>query len=304
MGVMTIILMIVINVMWSASTVAAKYSLYITRPFSLAFFRFASATILMYVIARVLKVNLTVEKKDLRFLWAMGALGLTATYGLMYFGLGIGAPPSHAALLNACEPVIIALLSVILLRERLRAANVVAIGIGLAGVYLILQTGLTPWSQASIFAGDALVIIGLVCEAFSLLLGKQLVAKYPPICVMTYLMATGAMALIPFCAYEVWEYPPQLAMWIPISVWSLGFLIIACTVVGYTVFYTVLEKHPAGELAVFMYLQPIGGAIFGHIFFGGDITRSIVVGGALILVAIAILNRTTARPAPPPPTST
>ena len=87
---------------------------------TLAFARFWLAAVLLYALAGALRVDLRVARRDWGLFWAMGGLGLALTYLLYYVGVR-QTTAADAALLTAAEPVFLAVLSVLLLRERLPA---------------------------------------------------------------------------------------------------------------------------------------------------------------------------------------
>lgn len=266
-------------------------------PMTLAFMRFALAALLMYGLAVWRRVDLRVARRDWGRFWAMGVLGLTSAYVLSYLGIQRTAA-SEAALLIATEPVFLALLSVAFLREALPAVKIGGIGAGLAGVLLIVTDGRWGGHASGALLGDILIASGLVLEAFSSIIGKKLVARYPIPAVMTYQMACGAVALAPLAAFEVFHTSPPLALSsVPVSAWlCLLYLVIPCTVFAYTVWFSILETRDASELSVFLFLQPVVGMVLGVWLLHEGLSVPKGLGALLVLLAVGLINR---RPNPP-----
>ena len=296
------LLMVGINLLWAGSGLAAKIALHSIPPMTLAFARFAIAALLMYALALALKIDLRVARRDWGMFWAMGILGLALTYLLQYLGLRL-TTVSNAALLHATETVFLSLLAFFFLREAMPKAKIAGIVVGLAGVYLIIANGLGLPAFSGSTQGSLLIALALAFEAASSIVGKGLVARYPIHSVVTYQMLSGAIALAPFSAYELTRMvadghtlasPPAPALW------SLAYLILPCTVFGYMVWFTVLDKHEAGEMSVFLFIQPVAGALLGAYFLGDKITAFTVVGAVLVLLAVGLVNRRPSAPQPSP----
>lgn len=302
MAVGTVCLLVGINVLWGGSSLAAKVALGTPAhphlpPMTLAFMRFSLAALLMYGVALWRRVDLKVARRDWGRFWAMGVLGLTSAYLLSYLGIQRTAA-SEAALLIATEPVFLALLSVVFLREALPAVKVGGIAAGLLGVLLIVTNGHWQGRVSGAILGDILIASGLIFEAFSSLVGKTLVARYPTPSVMTYQMACGAVALAPLAAFEMFGASgPGALTSVPPSAWlSLLYLVLPCTVFAYTVWFSVLETRDASEMSVFLFLQPVVGMLLGAGLLHEGVTPAKVLGALLVLLAVGLINR---RPNPP-----
>lgn len=296
------LLLIGINLLWAGSSLAAKIALHSIPPMTLAFARFALAALLMYGLALALKIDLRVARRDWGMFWAMGILGLALTYLLQYLGLRL-TTVSNAALLHATETVFLSLLAFLFLREAMPRAKVAGIVVGLAGVYLIIASGWKLPEFSGLTQGNLLIVLALAFEAASSVVGKGLVARYPIHSVVTYQMLSGAIALAPFSAYEltrtvsqghVLTLPPAPALW------GLAYLILPCTVFGYMVWFTVLDKREASEMSVFLFIQPVAGAFLGAYFLGDQITTFTVGGATLVLLAVGLVNRRPSAPQPSP----
>ncbi|MDQ2800381.1 MAG: DMT family transporter [Armatimonadota bacterium] len=307
MPISVLLLLIGINLLWAGSSLAAKIALHSIPPMTLAFARFAVAALLLYGAAAVCKVDLRVARRDWGMFWAMGVLGLALTYLLTYLGL-VRTTASNSALLHATETLFLSLLAFVFLREAMPKVKIAGLCLGLAGAYLIIagRWGLPAFSGLT--QGNFLIALALVFEASASIVGKGLLARYPIHSVVTYQMLTGAIALAPFSAYELFRLtssghmltlPPASALW------SLAYLILPCTVFGYLAWFTVLDTREAGEMSVFLFIQPVAGAFLGAFFLGDKITTFTVIGAVLVLLAVGLVNRRSAPPLmlPVPPGS-
>ncbi len=297
-------LLVGINLLWAGSSLAAKIALESLPPMTLAFTRFSVAALLMYAIALGRKVDLRVARSDWGAFWAMGVLGLALTYLLAYQGLRL-TTASNFALLHATETVFLSLLAFFFLGEALPRTKLLGICLGLAGVYLIISNGMALHSLSHSTLGNLLIALALAFEASSSIVGKNLVARYPPLSVVTYQMLSGAVALAPFAAYELTH---QIASGHPLTLppasalWSLLYLIVPCTVLGYLIWFSVLDKCDASAMSVFLFIQPVAGAGLGAYFLGDKITPFTIIGALMVLLAVGLVNRRPPQtPTAPPP---
>ncbi len=295
------LLLIGINLLWAGSSLAAKIALQSIPPMTLAFVRFALAALLMYGVARWRGVDLRVARQDWRMFWAMGILGLALTYLLVYQGIR-WTTASDSALIHATEPVFLSVLAYFFLRERMFSVKVLGIAAGLAGTYLIVANGWRLPALTGAVAGDLLITLGLTFEAGSSIVGKNLVTRYPPILVMTYQMLSGAIALAPFAMWEMAQ-PRHVLHPTAAALWSLLYLVVPCTVFAYTVWFTILETRGAGEMSVFLFVQPVFGAFFGAWLLHEPVTAWTIGGAVLVLSGVALINRRPPLPKAPPPNS-
>ena len=290
MPAMAVIALCGINVLWAGTTVAAKVALEHISPLTLAFFRFSLSAVLLYATSLALRIDLRVAKSDWGKFWVLGALGLACTYVCMYIGMQ-HTSASHTALLIASEPVFLSLFSAWRLHETMSTAKVRAIGLGLVGAYLIVANGLIPDISSRRVVGDLIITAGLVFESMSAVIGKRLIERYPPVTLITYEMTIGSLVLAPLCVWELFcsDTHGQLVFTVS-SAASLFYLIVPCTVIAYTVWYTVLGGRDIGEMSLFLYIQPVIGAFLGWHFLGDKITVFTIIGAALVLLSLVRLT--------------
>jgi drug/metabolite transporter (DMT)-like permease len=187
--------------------------------------------------------------------WALQYLQLTVTASIFF-----------------TVPIIIALFSAWMLKEKLDAARWIAIVAGFGGVLVIVH----PWSAE--FHPAMLLAIGnaFFYAAFNLM--TRHLAAYDPPETIQYLPALGAaIGLTPF-AIAVWEWPGGTLEWI-----------LACLlgVLGGLGHYLLALAHryaSASILAPFLYQQVIYMALFGYLVFG-DVPSTHVWAGAALVIA-------------------
>jgi len=108
---------------------------------------------------------------------------------------------------------------------------------------------------------------------------------------MTYEMAIGGLALAPMCVWEMFSPASHSHFHLQLlSIGALLYLIVPCTVLAYTVWYTILERRDASEMSPFLYIQPVVGAFLGWWLLGDPISKFTIAGALLVLVALMLLT--------------
>lgn len=284
-------LLVAVNIIWAGSTVATKIALTDVPAMVLAFTRFSLSAVLLYSLALWRGVDLRISRKDWLAFWGFGTFGLCVTYVFVYAGIH-RCSASVSSLMLASEPVFLTVLSYLILHEQISRIRIIGVVFGLIGVFLIVENSWVFHGLSGGGIGGVLIALGLLFESASVVVGKGLVSKYPPLSVVTYQMLIGAIALAPFAAVQFFQHLHQGH---PIhvssaSIWSITYLIIPCTVVGYMVWFTLLEKRGPGEMSLFVFVQPVVGVILGHVIRHDVITQVTALGGCLIVGGISVIT--------------
>ena len=181
-------------------------------------------------------------------------------------------------------PIIVALISAQMLKERLDPGRWIAILVGFAGVLFIVH----PWS-ADFHPAMFLAIGNAVLYAIYNLSTRHLAAYDPPETIQ-YLPAVGAAILLTPLAVGSWTWPSGALEWT-----------LACLlgVLGGTGHYLLALAHryaPASVIAPFLYQQIIYMALFGYFVFGDVPGASIWIGSTIVIASgLYLFSRERAR---------
>ena len=225
------------------------------------------ATLLLYPI----KKNSLFKTKHLKWHLARAAMFMLMTgmnfWALQYLQLTVTASIFFTV------PIIIALVSAWMLKEKLDAARWIAIIAGFGGVLVIVH----PWSAA--FHPAMILAIGnAFLYALFNLMTRHLAAYDPPETIQ-YLPALGAaIGLTPF-AIAVWEWPEGALEW------TLACLLGVLGGLGHYLLALAHRYAPASILAPFLYQQVIYMALFGYLVFGDVPSPNVWVGAAIVIVS-------------------
>ncbi len=276
---------------WGATFVATKVALREVSPATIVWLRFSMGIVILGL-AAIRKHELSPPgARDWPLLALLGFIGVAFHQWLQSNGLQTAAATTTAWLV-ATTPVFIALLSWVSLRERLGVLQWAGILTAATGVLIILGHGNLQalWSAAPMNRGDLMVMLSAPNWAVYTILSRRLLARMAPSKMIFYVMLAG---------------------WLFITVWAVGFgpgtreisllsstgwlAIAGLGVFGsglaYVMYHDALHVLPASQLGVFLNLEPVVTMLLAAPILGEPMTIVVLLGGAMIVGGIYLVNR-------------
>src|SRR5713101_5548887 len=162
-------LLILANMLWACSYVAAKVALRDISVNMMNALRMIIAALVLLPLLIAMRKELNLTRRDLPQLALLAVIGFVINKILEYGGLSL-TTASDVALLITSESIFTAALSWLVLRERFKPLTGAALLLGLAGVYLIVERSFIPnipsGGGALRVLGDLMVVLALVFESF------------------------------------------------------------------------------------------------------------------------------------------
>ncbi|HLL60572.1 MAG TPA: DMT family transporter [Candidatus Nitrosocosmicus sp.] len=280
-----IIALLLANIMWGAGAPIFKDALTNVPPFTLAFFRFFGAALIL--LPFILHHKKHLEKYDFIQIFIGAFFGITIN--ISFFFLGIQRVSSiNAPILNTVGPILLFLLSVYLFKEKMRLKVLLGMLISLIGVLIII---FAPYFQSTgsyglgNLKGNIFLIIGVFAAVVQPLILKNVLKKINPIVVTGYAFLFGAVTFIPLMLWET-------QTWSVAEINSKGMLgiiygIIFSSVLAYGLFHYGVSKVKLQEVGIFTYISPVAAVIVG-IFYKEYPTPSYFLGSMLTFLGIFI----------------
>lgn len=197
-------------------------------------------------------------------------------------------------------PLWVALLSPMLLNERLTRAAIVGLGLAILGGTAIglsdacvIQNGVQCPELGQVLQGRAmwgnfLALAGAWAVTGYLIIGRKLRAgmSLVPYIFLVYGMAAAALIVIMLAAGQSpFDYAAKTYGWI--------FLLAAVPqLIGHSTYNWALRYLPAAFVAVTTLGEPIGSAVLAYFILSETPTAATIFGGVLILLGIYLASRT------------
>lgn len=276
------------NCLWAGAYVAGKVVL-ATWPFpSLNMLRFtiAAAVLAPYLWSR--RRLLPRNRSDRLRLGAMCALGFIGNKLFEYWGLSLTSA-TDTALLIAAEALFTVVLSVLLLKEKVKPLEAAGLLVGALGVYLVVVGGLrlpTGFGGGQAL-GNLLIVASLLLEAMFTVVGKTVVERYPAFLVTSAIVVGSLFAWWPagLAALAVRGWP-GLTWQMALAAVYLG---VFTTAIGYWAWFYGLQRVMPGAMAPLLFIQPVVGTALAVWIRGERPGLVTLVGGSLVLAGVSLV---------------
>ncbi|MGB1799409.1 MAG: DMT family transporter [Gammaproteobacteria bacterium] len=239
--------------------------------------RFLLAAIIASAISLLIRKKLPLDIKAIQT-YLIGGIGLSLSMLIVYWAAP-SIPSGWISVIFGMSPILTGLFAMKILGERgLTAIRFMAIVLGIAGLYIMLDTG-ARYSENAIY-GVIAIFIGTAFYSLNMVLIKKVNADIDSQSTVTgtLLIAAVMFAIIwIFSGYEIPEAIPTHA-----SV-AIVYLAIIGSVIGFLLFYYVLKRVEAVRMSLITLVTPVGALIIGHIINNEPLNRDIIVGSILIL---------------------
>jgi len=274
---------------WGASFIATKVSLRELFPLTVIVLRSTLGLAVMVTVVLWRRQTARVNSRDLGWLALLGFIGITFHQLLQAFALKT-TTAINTGWIIALIPIFTAILAWLILKEHFGARKTLGIAIATLGALIVITRGnlhQLPWKYASI--GDGLILVSAIIWALFTILSKRVIDRYPPTVFITYIMALGWLMLLPlFIIQSGWRSILNLST----SGWaSIIFLGVACSGLAYIFWYDALAESEASKVASFLYIEPIITVLVASSLIGEQVTWPSMVGGAIILLGVWMVNR-------------
>jgi drug/metabolite transporter (DMT)-like permease len=270
-------------------TVGIEFAPHLTFAAIRALLAGLALTVLAFVLRRPLPKGL--------FLWTMVAIvGFGAT-GLGFFGMFHAAEfvsPGIATVIANTQPLLAAVLGIMVLKEGLTKLGVVGLILGFLGILTIAAPQLLARGQENYIFGVAYVILAALGVTVSNVVIRRIAGRVDAIMAMGLQMLIGSTFLM-LIAWATEE--PTTIRWSFTFVWVLLALSLLGTALVYWVWFSVLEKVPLNRANAFNFLVPVFGLAMGALFFGEVLGWWQVAGIALIILGVGLVTRDGTRSA-------
>ena len=275
---------------WGASFIATKVALTEVSPVTVVWLRFAMGVVVLGVAVALRGQFALVSWRELGVFAALGLIGITFHQWLQSTAL-VTARASTSGWIVATTPIFMAVLGWAVLKERIGGARAAGIALAAAGVLLVVTRGDPGGLLHGRFGapGDVLILVSAPNWAVFSVLSRRALRVHPATRMMAYVMALGWLfTTVQLAAGPGLSEVPRLDA----RGWgAIAFLGIACSGLAYIAWYDALQRMPASEAGALLYIEPLVAMTVAAAVLGERITLATVLGGAVILLGVWLVNR-------------
>jgi len=279
----TPVLPVLFILLWSSAFISAKYGLPDAGPFSFLLTRFAIVFLLFAAIALAMRRPWPRGSMiaDLLF---VGVLMHGVYLGGVFFAIAQGMPAGLSALIVSTQPVLTAALGIWLLNERPAPAQWLGIGLGAAGVVLVL------WPRL----GGEIPLIGFVSCVISLLaitFGTIWQKRHGGGMDLLSGNAVQSLAAVIFYGAIVLVFEPYHVDWTLEFSLALGWLVFAVSLGAVSILMVLIKRGSAAATTSLFFLVPPASAILAWIAFGESLGPIGLAGLAITTAGVWLVSR-------------
>ncbi len=275
------LLLVTSTVIWGATAPIMKVTLTQVPLFTLAFTRqiLAAGLLLPFVLN-----DLKIQKEDLKPLILTTLLGTNINLFLFFKGLEL-TEAINASIITAAVPIITLFAAHLYLKEKLTLRLILASITAFLGTLVIVGAPILSLNLKAAIGNLLLIAATFAFVAYEIY-AKKLLQKYSALKLTFFMFVIAAVIFMPFSAFEFIKNPN----W-PASVNIEGLLgilygvFLASALASYF-WQKGLSLLPAGEAALFFYIDPISGIIASIMLLGERISHSFTLGAILIVVGV------------------
>lgn len=228
---------------------------------------------------------LRIDRRTVAMILFLGIFGL-ALNSTLYFEAITRISLSLSTVLQYIAPFIVVMASVFLFGERMTARKGVAIITAFSGC--ILCTGVLTDAGSMNAMGIAMALLsGVFFAAYAL--GSKDLSRHgvSPTVILFYASVVCSLFLMPISDM------PRIAGILSSSDDMLLLVIgtgILMTLLPFGLYNYAIDKIDVGMVSIITYVEPLAATIVGFVFYSEAVTVDAVVGIAVILVAVVLLN--------------
>lgn len=239
-------------------------------------FRFAIAALALLPVLFTPSVRGLLQPRRLLQLTIAGALYVPVQFAVQFEGLA-RTSVSHASLMVALLPGMIAIASALVLRRSLTKPVWAAIALSVGGAALVAGGN----GRGASIAGDMLVLLSLFAAIAWILFTERFLADVPAAPATALMLIIGTLLL---AAVEMPAHVHDFARAYPAQAWgAVAVSGVFCTALTTMLWNAALRRVDASRAGVFINLEPIAGAFCGVLFFGDTFGLPLLIGAALVL---------------------
>jgi drug/metabolite transporter (DMT)-like permease len=280
-----ILMTVTAALLWATSFTVVRIGLRQVDPYTFVLLRFLVATgILVCVVLATGKWNQFIVSVRDRYSLLLG-ITLAASFGFQFRGQ-VETTAGKAAMIINASVVLVAPLSVGFLKERMTARKLIALLVGLVGIYLI--TAPSGEGGGGTLRGDLLIAGSSLSYALYVVFIKMALSRHD-------------IPALPFTtAIFLWALPILLLVSFPVlldgvdlhrnTILSTLYLGVFCTVLPF-VLYTAAMKH-IGALtsAIVLLAELVFGVLIAFLILGETLSTAVFTGCVLICLGIIVVG--------------
>ncbi|WP_269532565.1 DMT family transporter [Chitinimonas sp. BJYL2] len=274
---------------WGGTFIVGRVLAQAMPPLSVAFWRFVAASICLFVL--LWQRNEFAWPNRHQWLWA-SALALTGVfaYNIFFFAGLAEITASRAALLVALNPILVAIVSSLILRQVLGPRRWLGVGLSLVGAITVITQGdFAAVARHGVGHGELLILGCCVSWVAYTLFGRRAMQHLSSLAATAWASLIGC-AMLGAVALMRGELNSPLAL--DLTQWlGVLYLGVLATAAGFIWYNDGIKAIGAAKTIVFTNLVPVFAVIASVVLLGESLTLPALLGGVMVVGGVWLTNR-------------
>ena len=271
---------------WGASFLWIKIAVQDISPFALVMYRMGFGAAGAWVLIRILKIPLSMTRRQFAGTAFVGAFGLALPISLLSWG-ETRISSGLAGILNGTVPLWTFIIAHFALHdERITRWKSAGLILGFIGLIILVSPDLDTEGLKGNIWGQLAVVGMAVLYAITSVFTRRYLRDQHPIHTTTIAATTAFFIMLIVAPLMGGRILPQSAITWVATVW-LGVIGLSLALWA---FYHLLNRWGATRTALVTYVFPVSAVLLGTVFLNEKITWHLLTGGALIIGGIALVS--------------
>ncbi len=285
----TFLLFVLLCLLWGSTFSVNKIGLEYAPPMFFTGLRVTLAGIALAILATA-TYGFSARLADLKHILVLSLGNVIFNAPMVTLGL-TAAGAGESSIVLYTQPILVAVLAAMFLRERLNGAKLVGLGLGFAGVISVLAGKVSGFHLDAWWAYLSL-LVAAGTWAGSTIYFRARPLKTP----LLWIVAIQSLIGGPLILAVAWPIDHYRAAWS----WTFGIDLAYGSVVGlglgWLLWLKLLEKGEVSKLVCYLFMVPGFAALFGILTLGERLMPLTVVGLLLTMGGIYLVNRPAGSP--------
>ena len=278
---------LIFALLWSSAFTAARIIVSYAPPLGALSLRFFISGILALIIAKWLRQNFKLTKKQLQATIIFGICQNTIYLGLNFISMQ-WIDASIAAIIASSMPLLVALLGWLFLGQRLSFVGILGLGVGFVGVILVMgfrmSTGINE-------LGLIYCILGALALSIATLAVRNTNSEGNLLVIVGYQMLIGGASLSIF-SFIFETYIIDLNMKLLLA---FIYTTLAAGLIATVVWFWLVNEIGAVKAATFHFLNPFFGVSIAALILGESLSVSDYFGVLIVTIGILLVQTSKER---------
>ena len=280
---------VVFVLLWSTGFVGAKYILPYAEPFVFLTIRYASAAIILFLLAKALREPLRISREQVKQSVKVGIFLQVIYIGGVFYAISLGLPAGVTAVVVSLQPILVSVLAVKFLNEDLGLMKILGLLLGLAGVLFLMLPRIFQGEFKLEFPAIGIIssVLALLGTTTGYLLQKKGGGEIPflPGTAVQFITATILFAILGIL-FEDWNIEINLQF-----VLALAWIVLALSIGSIFLLFYLLKHDSASSVSSLYYLVPPLTALQAFLIFDETIAGVGLFGMVLAAIGTVLVTR-------------